>query len=227
MPKTITKLKSDLGRKVSTINKIPGGVDGLIEEAATNVLNYIRIPQTRKRVDVTLLDANYQYGFTAPEHILRIVDIFPTDATRLVDRSRYLFTNVSTTDFERYKDGNTYSYTSYDGTPSLLISSNYMGDNTSYTIDYYSSAIFKAANATFSDTITSDSDEIMIDNEAYNILLYEAAYLASQEVQGDRGGFNNVFFQNQLWLPPKGLVPRYRSKYPSEDLPISNTYMTM
>lgn len=223
MPKTVTQLKSDLGRKVSTINKIPGGVNGLIEEAVTNVLNNVKIPMTRKRFNSTIIDSDYPYGFTAPSYINSIVDIFPTDATGLVDRSRYIFSEVSTTDFERFLDGNSYSLTTYDGNPSLLISSNYIGTNTEYTIDYYSTAVFKTTADVLSDTITSDSDEIMVDNDAYNLILYEAAHLASQEVQGERGAFNNSFFFNQLWNVP-GYYNKYRAKHPDQTLPNSTRY---
>lgn len=64
-----------------------------------------------------------------------------------------------------------------------------------YEIVYYSKYIFRdSTTGLFQERILSDDDEINLDTESRNLLLYKTAELAAQQIQGEDSGFDYSFF---------------------------------
>lgn len=89
-------------------------------------------------------------------------------------------------------------------------------------MEYYSKFFFRdAITNAFQETVTDDSNLINLDTETYNLYLYQVAYLASQQQQGNvAAGFDAPFFLGQYTSNLK----RYMALYKSELQKPTQTY---
>lgn len=95
-----------------------------------------------------------------------------------------------------------------------------------YEVVYYSDAIFKGTDGAYKTVPTLDTDEIQLEVDAYNIMLYECAYLLAQELQGANGNFDESYFDKMLHGDSRrlGLYKRYHMSYPSQNKKARSTY---
>lgn len=102
----------------------------------------------------------------------------------------------------------------YNGTavPSCRVDSIMAKLGSIYNIVYYSKYLFRNSSGTWIEAPSADTDYINLDTESFNILLYEVAYLVSQEVQGRDGGSDYQFFRDER----DKLIKQYSQTYKSE-----------
>ena len=83
-----------------------------------------------------------------------------------------------------------------------------------YQIEYYSKYLFRdSISNAFQEAVTDNSNLINLDLEAYNLLLYQTAIMASQQAQGyNATNFDYQFFQNGY----QNGIDRYKRLYKSE-----------
>jgi len=99
-----------------------------------------------------------------------------------------------------------------------------------YEIVYYSNCLFRTSGGTWSNTISDDTDYINLDEEAYNILIFECGKAISQQMQGEDAKFDYQYFEQELFGDPSnrrekpGLYAMYKSKYPSERIKARTYY---
>lgn len=95
-----------------------------------------------------------------------------------------------------------------------------------YEVYYYSNALFQATDGTLKTTPTLDTDTIVLENDAYNILLYEVAHIVTQELQGENGAYDESHFRLLLDGDGRrpGLYRQYTSSYPSQNKKVRSTY---
>ena len=95
-----------------------------------------------------------------------------------------------------------------------------------YEIVYYSDAIFKGTDGSYKTVPTLDTDVIQLEVDAYNVMLYECAYLLSQELQGENGAFDESYFDKMLNGDGRkvGLYRRYHMSYPSQNKKARSQY---
>jgi len=95
-----------------------------------------------------------------------------------------------------------------------------------YEIVYYSDAIFKSSAGAYLTVPTTDTDIIQLEQDAYNIMLYECAYILTQELQGKNGSFDESYFRRILDGDGSrpGLYRRYHMSYPSQNKKARSTY---
>lgn len=89
---------------------------------------------------------------------------------------------------------------SYDGTAqtSCRFNSLHFRIGKLYEIIYYSEYLFRdATTGAWQLEIADDTDLINLEHESYNLLLYETAFLAAQEIQGTNAKFDVSFFEQQ------------------------------
>ena len=91
---------------------------------------------------------------------------------------------------------------------------------------YYSDAIFKGTDGVYKTVPTAGTDVIQLETDAYNVMLYECAYLLSQELQGENGGFDESYFDKMLHGDGRrvGLYKRYHMNYPSQNKKARSSY---
>ena len=114
----------------------------------------------------------------------------------------------------------------YDGTASV----GYRADSVIsalkeiFILDYYSKYLFQNSSGTFLENPSSLNDTVNLDTDSYNILLYETAYLAAQEVQGEDSSFDVEFFRRKK----EELYKEYAMSNVSEEIkPQSRYYRTV
>lgn len=95
-----------------------------------------------------------------------------------------------------------------------------------FEIHYYSDAIFKGTNGAYKSVPTLDTDTIQLETDAYNIMLYECAYLLAQELQGENGSFDESYFRRLLDGDNSkvGMYRKYTMSYPSQNKKARSTY---
>ena len=98
-----------------------------------------------------------------------------------------------------------------------------------FEIVYYSDSIFKGTDGSYKAVPTLDTDVIQLENDAYNIMLYECAYLLTQELQGENGRFDESYFRRTLDGDGSviGLYRRYHMSYPSQNKKARSTYYNL
>ncbi len=93
-----------------------------------------------------------------------------------------------------------------------------------YEIVYYSKYLFKdEVTDAWKAAPTADADEINLDVDSYNLLLYEMALLAAQELQGEDSSFDVNYWENkktEVWKD-------YMSNNKSEAIKRGETYYRM
>ena len=97
-----------------------------------------------------------------------------------------------------------------------------------FEIEYYSENLFRNSSGTFQARATDNSDLINLDEDSYNILLNEVAYLMAQTQQGADAGFDANFFREELYGNPAigkiGLYKQYQFDHASEAIRPRATY---
>lgn len=95
-----------------------------------------------------------------------------------------------------------------------------------FEIYYYSDALFKSSAGSYLTVPTADTDTVQLETDAYNILLYECAYLIAQELQGENGSYDERYFRRLLDGDNSvvGMYHRYHMSYPSQNKKARSTY---
>lgn len=95
-----------------------------------------------------------------------------------------------------------------------------------FEIFYYSDSLFKGVDGSYKTVPTLDTDVVQLETDAYNILLYECAYLLAQELQGENGAFDESYFRRILdsETQPIGLYRKYAMSYPSQNKKARSAY---
>ncbi len=101
-----------------------------------------------------------------------------------------------------------------------------------WEIVYYSKFPFRNSAGTFIERPTDDSDEVNLDDDSYNIFLYEAARIAAVEIQGSDSSIDVREYEKALYGDPSkedrvGLYKMYARSYPSEIKKKRTTYYNM
>lgn len=101
-----------------------------------------------------------------------------------------------------------------------------------WEIVYYSKFPFRNTSGTFIERPTADSDIINLDDDSYNIMLYEAARIAAIEIQGTDSRVDVSEYDKELYGDPSkrdrvGLYKQYAMSYPSEVEKLRNFYYNM
>ena len=111
----------------------------------------------------------------------------------------------------------------YDGTAQTAVRANGLTAQLGqvYEIVYYSQYIFRDTNGNFIEKPTADTDMINLENDSYNIMLYECARIAAIEIQGTDSRVDVNEYEKELYGDPNkqdrvGLYKQYARSYPSE-----------
>jgi len=101
-----------------------------------------------------------------------------------------------------------------------------------WEIVYYSKFPFRNSGGTFIERPTADTDEVNLDDDSYNIFLYEAARIAAIEIQGTDSRIDVSEYEKALYGDPSkedrvGLYKQYARSYPSETKKKRTTYYNM
>ena len=115
------------------------------------------------------------------------------------------------------------------GDTGLRIDSITVGAGATYNLFYYSDKLFQGEDGTLKVVPTLNTDIILLETDAYNVLLYECAYLASQELQGENGSWDETFFDKKLNGDGRtlGLYRQYAMSYPSQNKKARSRYYTL
>jgi len=115
------------------------------------------------------------------------------------------------------------------GASNFRLDSIVAGIGSLYELVYYSDAIFVGADGTRKTVPDAETDTIALETDAYNIMVYECAYLLSQELQGTNGGFDESYFDKMLNGDGRrvGLYRRYHMSYPSQNKKARSSYYKM
>ena len=77
---------------------------------------------------------------------------------------------------------------------------------------YYSKFLFRNSSGTFIEETSADTDEVNLDTESYNLLLYKISELSAQQLQGEDGASDLNYFAQKY----RESLKRYKSMYKSE-----------
>jgi len=81
-----------------------------------------------------------------------------------------------------------------------------------YDLKYYSKFLFRSTAGIWKEAPTEDTDTVNLDTDSYNILLYEVAFLATQEIQGSDGVFDRNYWDVKLAQEYKNYTDNYKSE---------------
>jgi hypothetical protein len=104
----------------------------------------------------------------------------------------------------------------------LRIDSLTLNTSVPFQVTYYSDALFRDTSGIFSTQISDDSDLINLDTDSYNILLYEASLIATEELEDRSARWER--YDIKLNAPVKGLYPLYNARYGTQRLEEGTTY---
>lgn len=101
-----------------------------------------------------------------------------------------------------------------------------------FNIKYYSKYLFQNASGTWISQPSVGTDVVVLDNDAYNIFLYECLDEIAHQVEGEDSQFDMQQAAKKLYGDPRavdtaarvGLYARYRTMYPSQDLKARGNY---
>lgn len=95
-----------------------------------------------------------------------------------------------------------------------------------YELHFYNQKHYMDSNGILLLTPTSVSDKVIVNREAYQILVEECRKLIDFELRGDDAGQQYTLAERQLMgiYPNAGLYEKYRLKYPAEVLPEISNY---
>lgn len=94
---------------------------------------------------------------------------------------------------------------------------------TIFEIVYYSKFIFSSSAGVFIERVAADTDIINLDTDSFNLLVYKAAQLAAQQIQGEDASFDVNFF-NSEW---DRVISKYKQMYKSEVEKPTQSYYKM
>lgn len=86
--------------------------------------------------------------------------------------------------------------------------------------EYYSSFIFKDTLGAFKSDVTSNEDEIVLDEQALQLYLYLLASYGSQQVQGRDASYNVSYFEAKY----QDGLKRYNAQHKSEAIKVQDFY---
>jgi hypothetical protein len=81
-----------------------------------------------------------------------------------------------------------------------------------HEIEYYSKYLFKNTSGTLIEEVSADTDEVVLDLEGYNCLLYKCLELAAPQIQAEDSGFDYQLYEKKYTQSKQ----RYKQKYRSE-----------
>lgn len=81
-----------------------------------------------------------------------------------------------------------------------------------FDLKYYSKYLFKSSAGTYLSKPTSDTDNVLVDNDSLPIFLFEYLKGMAQQVEGTDGAFDITYSEAQL----KDLYPYFRSEFPDQ-----------
>lgn len=91
-----------------------------------------------------------------------------------------------------------------------------------FEIEYYSKYLFRTSGGTWQGTTSSDTDIVNLDEDDYNIFLFECGLAIAQQMQGADSAFDRNYFKEELFGDPRnreekpGLYKIYKTDHPSE-----------
>jgi hypothetical protein len=89
-----------------------------------------------------------------------------------------------------------------------------------WEIEYYSECLFQTSGGTWQTTTTADIDIINLDEDGYNLYIYECLKLIAQQLQGEDSVFDINFSNSEL----SSLYRSYLEKHPSQVKKIRQCY---
>ena len=90
-----------------------------------------------------------------------------------------------------------------------------------YDVAYYSKFLFRDSSGTWIEDHTADDDNVNLDTESYNLLLYKIAELAAQQIQAEDATFDISYFAQKYAL----MLNRYKAQYKSQvEKPLQRYY---
>jgi len=112
------------------------------------------------------------------------------------------------------------------GSEGFRLDSVQVGIGKAFEVVYYGDKIFRGIDGTYKSVPTLDTDIIQLEDDAYNVMLYESCYLTSQELQGENGSFDETYFRRILEGDGSsiGLYRRYHMMYPSQNKKARSSY---
>ena len=95
-----------------------------------------------------------------------------------------------------------------------------------WEIVYYSNLLFRSSGGTWKAKPSADSDLVNLDEDSYNIWLYEVQIEAARQSQGSNAAFDVAEAEKELFggNGRVGLYRQYRANYPSEAMAQSGVY---
>jgi len=214
---TVQKLKDDISRKIhsQSLAKIQGDYS-VIGEAAGNLLARLDPPETEIKYTIaseTVFREDIRRT-KLPDDLKqdKVISVLPSDADELFigDKPKY----IPYESFVLNRHRNTFTI-QYDGVDRYLLY--FKIRDVDYDVSYLSDSIFINDPAGRVNEPLSDNDEIALNREAYNILLYETLHGLGQQTQGEDAAFDVSFFYQKLYGSPLevGLYTQYKSRYRS------------
>jgi len=101
-----------------------------------------------------------------------------------------------------------------------------------FDIKYYSKFIFQTSAGVWISQPTTDTDVVVLDNDAYNIFLYECLDEAAHQMEGEDSNFDMRQAAKKLWgdatagdaVGRIGLYGAYRSEHPAQNIKTTANY---
>jgi hypothetical protein len=101
-----------------------------------------------------------------------------------------------------------------------------------FDIKYYSKFLFQDSASAWKSQPDVGTDVVVLDNDAYNIFLYECLDEASHQMEGEDSSFDAAQASKKLWGDPRaqdsvgrvGLYAHYRTMYPSQGIKPTSHY---
>lgn len=101
-----------------------------------------------------------------------------------------------------------------------------------FDIKYNSKFLFQTAAGVWISQPTGDTDVVVLDNDAYNIFLYECLDEAAHQMEGEDSNYDISQASKKLWGDPRaidqvgriGLYAHYRSMYPNQSVKATTSY---
>jgi hypothetical protein len=101
-----------------------------------------------------------------------------------------------------------------------------------FDIKYYSKYLFQTTSGTYINQPTTDTDLVVLDNDALNIFIYECLDEMAHQVEGEDSRFDMEQARKKLhgdnnssdYAGRVGLYAMYRSNYPTQEKKIISSY---
>jgi len=101
-----------------------------------------------------------------------------------------------------------------------------------FDIKYYGKYLFQTAAGVWISQPTASTDVVVLDNDAFNIFLYECLDEAAHQVEGEDSNFDMRQASKKLWGDPQaidplgrnGLYAKYRTEHPAQNVKATAHY---